>query len=851
MASRAVSFTHHLSNKGSILLYAPLSGVVVPLAQVPDPVFAQRMVGDGVAIDPTTNEILSPFDGKISQLHPSNHAVAIRSQEGIECLIHIGIDTIKLKGQGFFPLVSLGDQVKTGQPLIRFDADRVAQNAKSLITLVLVTNTDEITNLKIVETEKISVGEALLGLEKKRDEKAPHLSDVSATVLVKSDPIEIKNPLGLHARPAALLTSLAKRYESELILSKGNVSSNVRSLVGIMGLQITRGDRVTFEARGSDAKQAIEALVREVQSGLGESTEASVAMPETPKETPRPKVSANLFSGVTAAPGASFGKIFQLRTQDAPVKEKGESPTQETERLYEAIRSAKLQLDALVLKIKSRKDTSQAMIFAAHQELLDDPSLLAIAAKKIAEGKSAGFAWKSAYTEIATQLEGLNNQLLAARANDVRDVGQRVLHLMEGIRPALIQYPADCILIAEDLTPSDVAALDRNTVKGLVTTTGGSTSHVAILARSLDIPALAGVDPKVLTLENGTPVILDSTQRELRVKPSSEEIEKFQSAHSQRETKKQQEHIRAREPATTLDGRHIEIVANIKATNEADGALQLGAEGVGLFRTEFLFINRSEAPTELEQLEFYQTLASKFGKRPLIIRTLDVGGDKPLHYLPIPKEENPFLGERGIRVSLSRQEIFRTQLRAILRAAEFGNVHIMFPMISNLTELLEAKAILEEERKKLNARRIPIGIMVEVPSVCVLAEHFAKEADFFSIGSNDLTQYTLAIDRGHPKLASQVDGLDPSVLRFIDMAVRAAHKEKKWVGVCGGIAGDSKAVPILLGLGVDELSISVPAIPNIKAIIRRLNQKDCEKLAEAALKLASAEEVRSLIDIEE
>jgi phosphocarrier protein FPr len=381
---------------------------------------------------------------------------------------------------------------------------------------------------------------------------------------------------------------------------------------------------------------------------------------------------------------------------------------------------------------------------------------------------------------------------------------------------------------------------------------------VAILARSLDLPALAGLDPRILDVANGTPVVLDANRGILKLNPTEKDLHALESSRGARESRKKEERAHALEPATTQDGRRIEIVANLKAANEAQGAIELGAEGVGLLRTEFLFMNRETAPTEEEQLAAYSAIARAFNKPmngkkpPLIIRTLDVGGDKPLKYLPIPHEENPFLGERGLRVSLSRPEMFREQLRAILKTSSTGGaeIRIMFPMVSTLDELTRAKAILNEEREKLKIAPIQVGIMVEVPSVALLAESFARESDFFSIGSNDLTQYTLAVDRGHPKLASQVDGLDPSILRLIDMSVRAAHAQGKWVGVCGGIASDRQAVPILLGLGVDELSVSIPSIPSIKAQIRALKLGDCEVLAKRALAASSAAEIRSWVSPE-
>jgi phosphocarrier protein FPr len=375
---------------------------------------------------------------------------------------------------------------------------------------------------------------------------------------------------------------------------------------------------------------------------------------------------------------------------------------------------------------------------------------------------------------------------------------------------------------------------------------------VAILARSLDIPLVSGINPSALDLPNGTPVILDGTQGTLRLNPSTSEIARIHERQERHARQRRAEQERAHDPAVTADGHHVEIAANIGGVADAQQAVALGGEAVGLLRSEFLFLHRSSAPTELEQETMYGDVVRALGpRRRVVIRTLDVGGDKPLPYLPIPREDNPFLGERGIRVLLDHPDLFRTQLRAILRASRLGLVSVMFPMIATMAEWRRAREILEEERQRLGVPRIEAGIMVEVASAAVLADHFAKEVDFFSIGTNDLTQYTLAMDRGHPRLAPHVDGLSPAVLRLIAQTVAAAKAHGRWTGVCGGIASDPQAVPLLVGLGVEELSVSVPVIPAIKAQVRRLRLAECRTLAEAALACGDVAEVRALVPVEQ
>jgi phosphocarrier protein FPr len=613
------------------------------------------------------------------------------------------------------------------------------------------------------------------------------------------------------------------------------------------------GASVRLVASGIDAREAVDKIAPVIAQGLGDEGCVPAPAPATTTVSPeteppcRKSSDPNLLLGVSSSPGLAVGEVHQVRRVEIPVVEDGDGVDPERRRLASAIDTAKGQLAALRAQLHAKADPAKAAIFAAHEELVEDPDLLEIAESAIAKGKSAAFAWKKAATMHADRLAALRNPLLAQRANDLRDVGLRVLAILTGAETRAPEYAPNTILIAEDLAPSDTAALDRTRVMGFCTTRGGATSHVAILARSLGLPALAGVEPAALEVPNGTTVILDGGKGTLRLRPTQDEVNRIRGAQERAERQRKEDLAHAQEPAVTKDGTRKAIMANVGGLKDAAQIADLGGEGVGLLRSEFLFMERSSAPTEDEQFESYKAIAQALGGKPVVIRTLDVGGDKPLAYLPIPKEDNPFLGERGVRVGLDRPEILRAQLRAILRASAFGKVSVMFPMIATLQELREAKAILNEEASRLGIPPIPTGIMVEVPATAVMAAQFAREADFFSIGTNDLTQYTLAMDRGHPKLAPQVDGLSPGVLHLIAHTVRGAHAAGRHVGVCGGIASDPRGVPILIGLGVDELSISLPAIPSIKAQIRSLRLEECRDLAEKALAAESAEEVRSLI----
>jgi phosphoenolpyruvate-protein phosphotransferase len=841
-----------LTTTRTLTLKAPLSGYLVPIERVPDPVFSQKMVGDGIALDPVSQSLVAPCDGEVVMLHPANHALTLAIADGIELLMHIGLDTINLKGKGFTPRVKNGDKVKAGDPLIDIDADFVATHAKSLLTMIVVTNPDRVASFRAQAGFVTTGRDPILDLELAGD-GAKAAAEAAGEPII-SEALLISNTAGLHARPAAVLANLARKYASDIWVQRGDGRANAKSLTSLMNMDIRYNDKVNLVAQGSDAQDAINSLVPLILSGLGEEgssapAPASRIVAEIARPAPmRRSEDPNLLLGVTASPGFAVGTVFQIRHQDLAVPETSDEPQAEELKLADALETSRRQLEALQYQLHGQADANKAAIFAAHQEVLDDPELHDMVRSAILKGKSAAFAWQQMINTQAEQMAKMSNALLAARAADVRDVGQRVMQNLTGIGPRKIDAPANSILVAEELTPSDTANLDRSKVLGVCTTLGGATSHAAIIARSLGIPAVAGIEPKALDIPDGTPVILDGTRASLRLNPSVEEMARLKARQEKLATQKKADLENAAAPAVTTDDHQVEVVANIGGLSDAVKGVSLGGEGVGLLRTEFLFQDRDTAPTEDEQYQAYSDIARALGpSRPLVIRTLDVGGDKPLSYLPIAKEENPFLGERGIRVGLNRPEVLRTQLRAVLRAASAGKLLVMFPMVATLTEWRAAKAMFDEERAKLGVDPIPVGIMVEIPAAAMMAEQFAREADFFSVGTNDLTQYTLAMDRGHPKLAPQVDALNPAVLQLIALAVKGAQQHGRWVGVCGGIAGDPQAVPILIGLGVKELSVSVPVIPAIKAQIRALSLADCQELAQKALTLDTGAAVRELV----
>ncbi len=661
--------------------------------------------------------------------------------------------------------------------------------------------------------------------------------------------ITIQNPTGLHARPAKVFVNTAKQFKSDIRVQHGPKKANAKSLISMLTLGVEAGTEIRIVVDGMDEDAAMMALQTAVADGLGEAEHINHPphQPTTNPPLPTPPFQDGLIRGIAAAPGIAIGPIFQLKQADITIEETFCGASEEETRLQTAIEKARGQLAALRQQMLNRSAASEAAIFDVHLEILDDPDLLDTVLGKISQQQPAAQAWQTTIEARAKLMAGLDDPLLAARAADIHDVGYRVLRLLVGADdqgPRLPQHPV--IVVAQDLSPSDTASLPKERVLGFCTAVGGPTAHSAIIARALSLPAIVSAGASVLDLANNTTVILDGRSGTLTIAPDQATITQAQQAQAAWQQQQETAARSATKPAITPDGHRVEVVANVGSVADTEAAMQAGAEGVGLLRTEFLFLDRASAPTEEEQFTFYRDIAQAMQGQPIIIRTLDIGGDKPLPYIEVPPETNPFLGERGIRLCLNRPELLREQARAILRAAPHGKLRIMFPMVADITELRAARAIVEEVRAELNGTAVEIGIMIEIPAAALMADVLAAEVDFFSVGTNDLTQYTLAMDRQHPLLAGKSDGLHPAVLRLIARTVEAAHAAGKWVGVCGELGADPQAVPILMGLGVDELSVSVPAIPTVKAQIRAQTLAAAQELAQKALACATAQAVRQL-----
>ncbi|RMB36726.1 phosphocarrier protein HPr /phosphoenolpyruvate--protein phosphotransferase /PTS system IIA component (Glc family) [Sphingomonas sp. PP-F2F-G114-C0414] len=857
-----------------IILTSPLQGWASPLEAVPDPVFAERMMGDGIAVDPTGDCLHAPCDAVVLSVHASGHAITLRTPEGAEILMHIGLDTVALGGRGFSPCVTEGASVQRLDPLIRFDLDLLVCEARAVITPVIVTNPERFTIVRRETGKLVGVGEAVMTLEPR---------DSADVAVVEGDTVRrtIVVPLvhGIHARPAARIGEIARKFVSDVKITKDEREGNVRSPVALMALGVKLGDEITLAATGPDAADALAAIGDLILGGMGEKAGAGVNASASPASTavfPRegggPGITndgaagswAPAFAGeqkgaaakvvtlpadgrlpgVTASPGIAIGQAGLFRLAEIAVTREGAGAT--TER---AALDAALALVADRLASKSATATgAERSILSAHTALLDDPTLTDAAHAAIAQGDSAAYAWRTAIRGQADALKATGDARLAERADDMLDLERQVLRALAGEDlDERLSFPPGTILLADDLLPSHLLGLDTASIVGFCVERGGPTSHVAILAATMGLPALVAVGPALAEIAAGTPLILDAGAGLLHVAPDSETQAAAQTAFDAQTERRRAALANAAQECRTQDGVRIEAFANLGSADDADAAVRNGAEGCGLLRTEFLFLERDSAPSVAEQTADYQRIADTLDGRPLIVRLLDIGGDKPAPYLPIAAEENPALGLRGIRVGLAHPEMLDAQLRAILAVRPAGQCRIMVPMIASLAELRAVRTALDAAAAATgHTEHVALGIMIETPAAAVTADLLASEADFLSIGTNDLTQYALAMDRGNPAVASDLDGLHPAVLRLIARTCEGGAVHGKWTGVCGGLASDPLAVPILIGLGVTELSSAPALVPEIKALVATLTIDACRAHAAAAMNCISAADVRTL-----
>ncbi|HDR8988269.1 phosphoenolpyruvate--protein phosphotransferase [Burkholderia vietnamiensis] len=845
-----------------IVLLAPLSGPIVALADVPDPVFAGGMFGDGIGIDPLAGRLVAPCAGVVSHLARTGHAVTITSPQGAQVLLHIGIDTVELNGQGFTARVEDGAHVAPGDLLIEFDQDVVARSAHSLVSVIAIANSDA---FDVVERASgfATAGETPLltlranGAAAGQATQAAHATATATSAHEVRRQIVLTQPGGLHARPAARARESVRGFDATVDVQFDGRHASIASVVGLLGLGAGEGATVELIGRGAHAQQAVDAVARELlreAHGEVEETPARLRSPAPPTlrhddgaARAGAPLDPNTLAGVCAAPGIAVGTLVRLDDADiVPPEPASGTPASESRRLDQALKAVDAELGETVRNASARGAVGEAGIFAVHRVLLEDPTLVDAARDQISLGKSAGFAWRATIRAQIDTLSRLDDALLAERAADLRDIEKRVLRALGHTSGATRALPDEAVLAAEEFTPSDLSSLDRERVTALVMARGGATSHAAIIARQLGIPALVAVGDALYAIPDGTQVVVDASAGRLEHAPSAVDVERARHERERLDGVREANRQHAREAAATADGRAIEVAANIATLDDANTALDNGADSIGLLRTELMFIHRQTAPSVVEHRQSYQSIVDALQGRTAIIRTLDVGADKEVDYLTLPPEPNPALGLRGIRLAQVRPDLLDDQLQGLLAVKPFGAVRILLPMVTDAGELVRLRARIDEfARAQGRTEPIEVGVMIEVPSAALLADQLARHADFLSIGTNDLTQYTLAMDRCQADLAAQSDGLHPAVLRLIDIAVRGAAKHGKWVGVCGALGGDPLAVPILVGLGVTELSVDPVAVPGIKARVRRLDYQLCRQRAQDLLALDSAQAVRA------
>ena len=830
----------------SLTLRAPVAGVVVPLTAVPDPVFASLTLGEGIALDPLDECLHAPCDGEVVQCARTHHAFTLKTEAGVELLLHLGLDTVELNGEGIEPLVVVGDHVRAGDPLCRFDADALALGASALITPLVITEAAgwQLLPSKHREGERVSLGEPLLVLTRTAIEQ----SDTGADGPLAERRVTLALASGLHARPAARLRAIARQHSVNLTVqhegsSDNAASASAASLSALMNLGLTEGATLKLTAQGEAAEAALddaECLLTtpeaDEHSAPASSTLASVTLQE------------GELAGLVASPGLAIGPLvsYQLPLPTVPLMGEGEAV--ETARLKKALLSVGEALANAEAQATRQGQSAEAEIFAAHSAWLEDPDLAAAAGKHISDGRSAGQAWREALDGEAARLAASGNTLLAARVADLRDLQRRVMvELSDDQQAALPELPKGAVVVADELTPSELVAVAAQHPAGLCLAGGGTTSHVAILARARGIPCLVAMGGSLIEAANSATnesVILDAENGRLALSPSAAQRAEVAERIDARRYEAEKAQALAHEPAMTLDGREIEVCANIGGAEEARLAADSGADGVGLLRSEFLFLERDSAPSEATQREEYQAAVKALDGKPVIIRTLDIGADKQLPYLRLPSVPNPALGVRGARLWASQPELLETQLRALLGVTPLATLHIMLPMVTEVGELREVRKRLETLACEMGLEARPrLGAMIEVPSAALCARSLAAEADFLSIGTNDLTQYALAMDREDPALTARADVLHPAVLRLIQATVDGA-KGHCPVGVCGAAAGDERVALLLVALGVDELSVEPARVPAVKAALRCLNAAALADELPALLALDDATAVR-------
>lgn len=840
----------------TITVLAPFSGVVRALDAVPDPAFAQGMLGEGVAIDPLDDVVLAPFDGTVAAIARTGHSITLRCANGLEVLVHVGLDTLALQHDGFTLCVEEGQRIKAGERLLQFDLDRIAGATRDCISPVIVVSSGaKVANRR--DHGPVAAGEAVftVTLEEANPAHSPTPSPVSAPTLTSRTQCaelarSIALPHGIHARPAGQIARFARGLAATTSLNFAGRSARCTSITQLMALGVRCGDQVVIRAEGANSAssaQDLADLLADMAVSEGSAPPAAmIAAPYDQRIERRSATNPSQWLGVIAARGLGIGPVAVLTQRDPDVPDTAASLGWESASLRRGLAALceEVRQSAPALPPVARQ------IAEAHLAILEDDALIAVAEAHLAAGANAAAAWRKASREQEAALTGTGNARLQERAMDLRDVERRLIrHITRASAPqpaALV--PPGSVLICEDVAPSLLIDGPALSLAAICCAKGGATSHAAILAAAAGIPMLVSLGTDLLDLEVGSMVIVDGDAGVLESAPSAPDLK----AARDRAASLQAAHHTALAAAIAqcrlTDGHRVEVFANLAGTQDAALAVEHGAEGCGLLRTEFVFAERSDPPGEDEQIAAYRAIAEALEGRPCLFRVLDVGGDKPLSFFPFPPEDNPALGMRGVRCLLQEKTFLRTQLSAMLRAVPPDQLRIVLPMLVEVDEFREIRALtIRIAREQGIVGDVALGVMIETPAAAMLSDQLAAEADFLSIGSNDLSQYVLAMDRGNAALASRIDGCHPAVLRMIAETAKGARRHGRWLGICGGMASDPDLAPVLVGLGCDELSAVPRAVPAIKQTLRRWSLAECQSLAARAMTQVSAQDVRRLV----
>lgn len=828
---------------------SPLCGWCAPLEDSPDPVFRGRILGDGVSIDPTVGEVRAPFDGEVLTVPESRHAINLKAENGAEFLLHVGIDTVSMGGEGFEALVVPGEHIQRGQLLLRFDLERVLRHASSLRTPVLLLQSERFGIDRVTVEGPVAFGDTLFEVAVTGEKLAAEESVEEGPELSQTVAVGLEH--GIHARPAAALIETIKPLRARVFCKFGDLPpANAASAVALMSLAVSYGDVVTVSASGRDAEKALETVVAALQpleTGVQAEAPAEISAADaiTPAVKIPPPPDGATIQALAASPGLGMGRAFLFGSEEYVVPATAGTISEENRLLDAALLKVRGHLEKLTT---SGGDTG-ASIASAHLALLDDPIINEPARQGIEQGNSAAQAWYESIEGAIVMLGRTEDKRMRERIDDLRDINLRVQRALAGKDPGQgPEIPLDSIALADNLLPSQLLEMDRERVRGICLASGGATSHVAILAISLGLPMLVAAGANVLAIEDGALLMIDAELGELLVRPGSQNIGLFEQRMSRDKAQRAAEQEQALDECRTVDGIRIHTLANIGSAQDAVAAIAGGAEGCGLLRTEFFFMERQSAPSINDQLAIYSRISDAIGDRPMVVRTLDAGGDKPISYVAHAQEENPALGIRGIRLSLEEGDLLRIQLQAMLQLRRAQPLQVMIPMVSSVHEVIAVRELLDDMRAKTNdPAEIRLGIMIETPAAALIADRLAELVDFFSIGTNDLTQYTLCMDRGEPRFANRLDPLHPAVLQLIKRTVDAARSTNIPVAVCGGAAGDMLVAPVLVGLGIRELSMPVSLIARQKARLRILSAETCAALAKQALAMSSAQDVRAMM----